>query len=71
MLIWESSFRIDVVSMSKIKLSKLAEKVIYQTIKEANIPPDKGLRLEKFENGLKLTIDYPLKDDQTIKILLP
>ena len=53
--------------MPEIRLSKLAKKVIYQTIKECNIPPDKGLRLKEFDGVLTLTTDSPRKGDRIIK----
>ena len=53
--------------MSKIRLSKLAGEVLFQTIKESNIPLDKGLRIERFEGGLTLVTDRPSKDDRVIK----
>ena len=53
--------------MKKIKLSKLAEDVIIQTIKRSEIPPCKGLRVEKCEDGLTLTVDSPKKSDRLIK----
>ena len=53
--------------MSKIKLSKFAEKIIYQTIKESGIPKDKGLRITEFKDGLTLVTDRFSKDDHVIK----
>lgn len=48
-------------------MSKVAEEVLYQTIKESEIPPGKGLRLKECEGGLTLTIDSPSKGDRIVK----
>lgn len=53
--------------MPKVKLSKVAEEVLSQTIKESEIPPGKGLRLKECEDGLTLTIDSPSKGDRIVK----
>ena len=51
----------------RIKLSKIAEEVLFQTIVESGIPPGKGLRLKKFEGGLMLSIDSSSQYDRIIK----
>ena len=48
-------------------MSKVAEEVLSQTIKESEIPPGKGLRLKECEGGLTLTIDSPSKGDRIVK----
>jgi len=53
--------------VSKVKLSKVAEEVLSQTMRESKIPPGKGLRLKECEGGLTLTVDSPSKDDQIVK----
>ncbi len=53
--------------MTKIKLSKFAAEVLHLTIKLSEIPSDKGLRLEKCEDGLTLTVDSPKKGDRLVK----
>jgi len=53
--------------VSKIQLSKLAKKVIHQSIRESNIPKNEGLRLEEAGGVLSLTTDIPKKGDRIIK----
>jgi hypothetical protein len=53
--------------MPKIKLSKVAEEVLYQTIKQSKIPPGKGLRLEECDDGLTVTVSFPSEGDRTVK----
>jgi len=48
-------------------LSKVAKEVLSQTIKESEIPPDRGLRLKECEGGLTLTIDSPSNGDRIVK----
>jgi hypothetical protein len=53
--------------MPNIKVTKLAEKVLYKAIKESKVPPDKGLRLEKGKKGLTLSLGYPKEEDRVIR----
>lgn len=50
-----------------IEVSDLAVYVLVQSLKASGIEPEKGFRLRKKEDELRLDIDIPAESDQVIK----
>lgn len=50
-----------------IEVSDLAVYVLVQSLKSSGIEPEKGFRLRKEEDGLRLDIDSPAESDQVLR----
>jgi hypothetical protein len=50
-----------------IMVSDQAKAVLWESLQQSGIPPDRGLRLQPSDDGFVLEVDRPTEDDRVIR----